>query len=151
MTSPLRRFIPRLRPARSGLEARRWDPDPVTASGAAAVAEAAALLDGRAADAYESRGLPIPCWAWLNALAHRPPSAFRSLATAYSWGGWTQATIEIADELDRVDPEQAVAIQTEVLKPAELDAHSKGEVRADVLVRVVRRHVAQTRRLASQG
>jgi hypothetical protein len=152
MNALLRRLFPWSRRSRRGDAAGGTAPgDAHDAAIVAAVAEAAALLEGRAADAYESRRLPIPYWAWVNALAHRPPSAFRSLATAYSLGRWTQATIEIADELDRVAPAQALAIQASVLQPAELDAHSQGADRADVLVRVVRRHVAQARRENLRG
>ncbi|MGH9060319.1 MAG: hypothetical protein ACRDZY_12515, partial [Acidimicrobiales bacterium] len=48
---------------------------PMVASGAetATVAEACAVVQGRAAETYQAVNHPVPRWAWLNALAHRPP------------------------------------------------------------------------------
>lgn len=116
MSSVLRRFFP---PGRA-----RWHTQSAGAPGV--VAEASALLRGRAAGAYACQGRPVPYWAWLNALAHRPPSAFRAVATAYPSKTFTGATIAIADELDNVTHDQALTIQAEVLAPAELEALAHG-------------------------
>lgn len=125
-----------------GCEDGSSQPDPESGV-SGVVAEASAILLGRAADAYVCEGWTLPYWAWLNALAHRPPSALRAVATAYPWGSLTAKTIAIADQLDLVSPEQASAIQAGLLVPAELAALSRAGGRPDDLVRRVRGHVTQ--------
>ena len=105
--------------------------------------EARSILAGRAADPHAARGGPMPYWTWLNALAHRSPSALRTVATAYPFGALTLTMISIADELDRVSPAEARAIQTAVLLPAELHVLAGGDVSPGALFKAVQLHVAQ--------
>lgn len=107
------------------------------------VVEAQSVLRGRSADLYASTGQPIPYWAWLNALAHREPQAYRAIATAYPWEEWTFATLMIAAQLDQVSADDARAIQAEVFVPAELHALEHPEDSPEAVLRCVRRHVAQ--------
>ncbi len=126
----LRAVLRQLRPRRPG----------------AVVAEASALLDGRAADRYAARGLPVPCWAWLNAFAHRPPEEISAIAISYPGQTWPGAAREIARELSRVGPAEAASVQSAVFVPAELEALSHGEPDPEPIVRAVRRQLATSRR-----
>jgi hypothetical protein len=104
------------------------------------VAEAWALLDGRAIDAYTSRGEAIPDWAWLNCLAHQPPEAILAMAVGSPMGRWSRAAAAIANDLRRVDPRAAEEIRNAVLVPAELDAFSHSAPSPDGVARAVRRY-----------
>lgn len=109
-------------------------------------AEARAVLDGRAADAYAKNGEPVPYWAWLNALAHRPPSDIQALAIEFQGEEWFGATVEIAAELSRVGPGEAPPVQSVVFLPAELEALACREPSPDAIVRAVRREIATSHR-----
>jgi hypothetical protein len=88
-------------------------------------AEARALLDGTAGLGLLVPGVPLPSWAWLNALAHRPPERlYEVLEMAVGPGDdrWATAVTAIAERLGALDPRRATEIQAALLVPWELEA-----------------------------
>jgi hypothetical protein len=92
---------------------------------AAVVAEAEAILEGRALDAYRDRGLAVPPWLVVNSLAHAPVDRLRRMADA----GAFQHPGSIAATLGRLArgvlamgpaPEDVVAVQRGLLVQVEL-------------------------------
>jgi len=65
--------------ARNGVSPGDVDATSATGLEAAAVSEACAIIEGRVLDQLRGKGHPVPPWAWLNALAHRPPDQLRNL------------------------------------------------------------------------
>lgn len=117
----------------------------------AVYAEARAVLDGHAASTYADKGLAIPNWAWMNALAHRPPSELQALPAEFVGEKWFGATVEIAVELSRLEVAEASSIQSAVFLPAELQALDHREVAPDAIVRAVRRELATNHRRAHRA
>ncbi|MGH8979896.1 MAG: hypothetical protein ACRDWE_02590 [Acidimicrobiales bacterium] len=130
---------------------RIWHRRSTRAVAAAVLAEAGALLEGRAADVYAGHGVPIPGWTWLNALAHRPPEAILAMGIDCPGEVWSEAATKIAVELRRVGPADAAAIQTTVLLQAELDALRHVHGTPEAVVRAVRRHLETSRRHLGTG
>lgn len=89
------------------------------------VAEAAAVLEGRSALQGVSSGQPLSVWAWVNALAHRPPDDLAETVEALTArrqgsSGWAQAASEIGRTLSQAAPREVAAVQAELLVPLEL-------------------------------
>ena len=100
---------------------RRGHPTPESA----VVAEAEAILEGRALDAYRDRGLAVPPWVVVNSLAHAPVDKLRRLADA----GPFQHPSSMAATLGRLArsvlamgpaPEDVAAVQRGLLVQVEL-------------------------------
>ncbi|HEY3810078.1 MAG TPA: hypothetical protein VGL49_01495 [Acidimicrobiales bacterium] len=91
---------------------------------AAVVAEATAVVEGRAADLYRAQRRPVPPWAWLNAVAHRPPERPGTAASPAdtSDDAWATAAAGIAACLLDAGPERAARVQTTLLVTLELEA-----------------------------
>lgn len=106
------------------------------------VDEASALLEGRAADLYIERDMPVPYWAWLNALARRPIGEVEQMAIDLPGEPWSDATIEIAALLTRCGRAEASLIKRELFLPAELRALSQQEGCPEALARAVRRRLS---------
>jgi hypothetical protein len=88
------------------------------------VEEARAIIEGRVVDQLWAQGRPIPAWAWLNALAHRPADEVGDLigvACDQPEDGWADALVDIALDLGQMAAAQAAGIQTELFVPAELE------------------------------
>lgn len=77
--------------------------------GSAVVDVACTLLCGRTADAYVAEGRAVPYWAWVNALARRPPAEVLSLAIARPDEPWSRATVAITAAPDRLEPAEVWA------------------------------------------
>jgi hypothetical protein len=74
---------------------------------ATVVGEAYAILEGRVLDKLWAAGVPIPAWAWLNALAHRPIGEIGDLigvACDQPGDRWADTVVGIAVELSRTEP-----------------------------------------------
>jgi hypothetical protein len=118
---------------------------------AAVVDEARAIIDGRVVDQLWAQGRPVPAWAWLNALAHRPADEVGDLigvACDQPADHWADALVDIALDLGQIPAAQAARIQTDLFVPAELEALAgrdppEGPTQ---LVRAVRRRRASDRR-----
>jgi hypothetical protein len=130
---------------------RRADGDdpytPVAEVQAAVVAEARAVIEGRVVDKLWAQGRPIPRWAWLNALAHRPAGEVGDLigvACDQPGDGWADALVDIALDLSQTSETEAAKIQAELFVPAELTALAEKTPPDDPsqLVRAVRRRLA---------
>jgi hypothetical protein len=109
--------------------------------------EARLLLDGRVVDRLWAQGQPIPGWAWLNALAHRPAGEIGDLlGVACDQPGdcWADAVVDIALLVSQTAPAEAAHIQAEVFVAFELEARADrtGADGPDQLARAVRRHLA---------
>lgn len=109
----------------------RSHPGPLIPLGMAAgpdeevVAQACAVVEGRALEQRWGDGQPIPAWVWLNALAHRPLGDLGDLvgmACDQPDDAWAGAVIDVALYLSQTDEVDAARIQAELLVPAELDA-----------------------------
>jgi hypothetical protein len=92
---------------------------------AAVVAEAEAILDGRALDAYLDRGQAIPPWLVANALAHAPLDRLRRMARVGPWQhpSTLSATLgRLATEVLAMggDAEGVASVQRALLVPVEL-------------------------------
>lgn len=90
------------------------------------------------------QGRPIPAWAWLNALAHRPAHEVGDLIGAVcdqAADRWARALVDIAVDLGQIAAAQAAAIRTDLFVPAELEALAGRDSPDDPgqLVRAVRR------------
>jgi hypothetical protein len=112
----------------------------------AVVAEALALLEGTAGERLLVPGLRVPDWAWVNALAHRPPGQLRAvldMAVGPADDGWEIAVSHIADRLASISPLRAAEVQARVLLPWELDMLTPGAASPDPddLVCVVDRYL----------
>jgi hypothetical protein len=111
-------------------------------------AEACAVVEGRVVDQLWAQGRPIPGWAWLNALAHRPVGEIGDLvglACDQPEVAWADAVVDIALALNRITEVEAAQIQAELFLPAELREHVEGFPLEgpDQLVRMVRRRLAR--------
>jgi hypothetical protein len=100
---------------------RRKEPTPE----AAVVAEAEAILEGRALDAHRDQGQAVPPWLVVNALAHAPLDRLRRMAEV----GRSQHPSSLAATLGRLaaevlamgpDPDGIVAVQRGLLVQVEL-------------------------------
>ena len=114
---------------------------------AAIVEEAHAIIEGRMVDQLWAQGRPIPAWAWLNALAHRPADKVGDLigvACDQPADRWADALVDIAIDLGQIAAAQAASIQTDLFVPAELEALAGRDLPPDPgqLVRAVRRRRA---------
>jgi hypothetical protein len=112
----------------------------------AVVAEALALLEGTAGERLLAPGLRLPAWAWVNALAHRPPGqlhAILDMAVGPADDRWEIAVSHIADRLASLSPPRATEVQARVLLPWELATLTPGEASPDPddLVSVVDRYL----------
>jgi hypothetical protein len=102
---------------------------------------------------HVAQNRPIPAWAWLNALAHRPADEIGDLigvACEQPEDRWADALVDIALDLAHLAAGQAASIQTDLFVPAELEALA-GRHPPDGpghLVRAVRRRQAIDRRRA---
>jgi hypothetical protein len=110
------------------------------------VAEAQALLDGTAGERLLVPGLRLPAWAWVNALAHRPPGQLHAavdMAVGPADDRWEVAASHIADRLASMSPLRAAELQERVLLPWELDMLTPGGAALDPddLVSVVDRYL----------
>ncbi|MDA8357375.1 MAG: hypothetical protein M0Z95_14025 [Actinomycetota bacterium] len=143
------RRLRRLWTAVTFAERRLRDPavhdDRFDSSSSAVVDAACALVTGRAAEGYVADGRTVPYWAWVNALAHRPHEAVVSLAIQRPEEPWAWATVAIAAELERLEPEEVSALRAAVFAPAELDALARRGGSPDAVLRSVRRHAAAAR------
>lgn len=114
---------------------------------ATVVGEAEVVLEGRVVDELWAAGVPIPAWAWLNALAHRPMSEIGDLigvACDQPGDRWADALVDIALDLGRTGFAEAAVIQADLLLPAELELLA-GREQPDgpgQLARAVRRRLA---------
>jgi hypothetical protein len=92
------------------------------------VEDCEAFLAGRYVELCESRGEPVPVWAWLNLLAHGNEDDLRAAAGRRATAvRWRQAQTFLAGELvDLVDAARVplAAFQRDVLVPLELDVIS---------------------------
>jgi hypothetical protein len=89
------------------------------------VSEAGAIVEGRVVDQLWAHGQPIPTWAWLNALAHRPVGGIGDpvgVACHQPYVRWAEALVDIALDLAQITPVEATGVQAALFAPAELDA-----------------------------
>jgi hypothetical protein len=105
------------------------------------VSEAAALVEGRAAQEMTDSEV-IPRWAWLNALAHGTSEQLEGLVdpTRNPTGDvWADAVAAIAAMLIGAGTERTGHIQTALLVPWELEAMARSDwpVRPDLLIDAV--------------
>lgn len=112
----------------------------------AVLGEARAVIEGRVIDALWAEERPIPPWAWLNALAHRPAAELADLvglACNEPSDRWAGALIDIAADLRHATEAAAEGVRAELLVPAELEAlvACPGPDAAGRLVRGVRRRL----------
>lgn len=105
---------------------RRTYNQPFTAETAAAVlAEATAIVEGRTVDLYRAKHRPVPRWAWLNLLAHRPADQLQAVAALTDNPDndpWAPVADTIAARLITVGPERAAGLQAGLLVTLELEA-----------------------------
>jgi hypothetical protein len=118
---------------------------------ASVVGEASMLIEGRAVDHLWAQGQPIPGWAWLNALAHRPVGEVGDLlavACDRPDDQWADAVVDIALALSEASEVEATDIQSDLFVPAELDALAEQNRLdgPDQLVRRVRLRLISDRR-----
>ncbi|MFI5040255.1 MAG: hypothetical protein ACHQNA_00145 [Acidimicrobiales bacterium] len=97
----------------------------------AVVAEAQALLAGRAADRHSAAADPVPGWAWVNCLAHAGMEDLNGLvdgARIAQPSGWAGAMSFLAHELIATGrtSEGVAELQRAALIPLELDLLSPG-------------------------
>jgi hypothetical protein len=94
----------------------------------ALVEECAAFLAGTYVELCESRGQPVPVWAWMNLLAHGTEDQLGGAIVQHPRAGpWRQARGFLAGELLDVVATGRVSLgefQHEVLVPLELDVMS---------------------------
>lgn len=92
----------------------------------------------------------MPPWAWLNALAHRPPDQLRNLTGVgcdQLGEAWADAAIVIVAELRQVGEAAIAEIGATVFIPLELEALAGRDItEPSQLVRVVRRRLVTLRR-----
>jgi hypothetical protein len=102
---------------------RRDDPE-----AAELVEDCEAFLDGLYAELCESRGAPVPVWAWMNLLAHGTEEQLRTCVIPHPSGSaWHQARRFLACELlDATTGGRTslAELQRDVLVPIELDVLS---------------------------
>lgn len=108
--------------------------------------EAQALVEGRAVDRLCAAGIPVPAWAWLNALAHRPATGIDevvALAVALEADHPIRSLACAMSQL-RNARDEIIEFQRGVLVTAELHALSEGSTtdQVDAALRVVRRHLS---------
>jgi len=92
---------------------------------AAVVAEAEAILDGRALDAYLDRGHAVPPWLVANALAHAPLERLHRMARVGPWQHPSSLSATLGRLATHVlamgaDAEGVVAVQRGLLLQVEL-------------------------------
>jgi hypothetical protein len=110
------------------------------------VDEACAVLEGRVVDQLWAKGSPIPAWAWLNALAHRPAGEIGDLvgvACDQPGDRWADAVVDIALDLSQVAATEAAKLQSQLFAPVELEALAGRSVpdSPSQLVRALRRRL----------
>ena len=104
------------------------------------VAEAEAFLNGTYARYMESSNGNVPCWAWLNGIAHGSEDELVTLAggcsrRVQSAGGrttWSQMVSFLAADLltlARAKGQSVARLQHDVLVPLELDLAREGRQR----------------------
>jgi hypothetical protein len=132
-------------PSGSGRSVRRFG-SPLAAGArrtrALMLDEACAVVNGRAAELYRSGGQQPPCWTWLNALGHGSPARIREWAVAHPESVWADASLEVAAELERLEPGLAAAVQSTVFVPAELAALGADDATGGAVMRAVSAGVA---------
>jgi hypothetical protein len=133
---------------------RMWRVRPGGAlSAAAIVAEAVAIVEGRASDVAPDNWSPLP-WTWINRLAHSSWDDINRMAES-RWRAlraWEGATTLLAYEMRTYarTPKGLLRLQRSALIPLELDVLS-GQVSAPdtplELVRLVRQEVDKVGRI----
>jgi hypothetical protein len=122
-------------------------------SAAAIVAEATAIVEGRASDVAPDNWSPPP-WAWINRLAHSSWDDINLMAES-RWRAmrvWEGATTLLAYEMRTYagSPDALLRLQRRALIPLELDVLN-GQVRAPdtplELVRLVRQEMDKVGRI----
>jgi hypothetical protein len=106
---------------------------PVSAASLAAdllAVETEAFLSGRLAEHYIDRGVEVPAWAWLNAVAHRNDAELAAMVLAgrpervpLALGRWYDARLTLAVvvlDIARYSREDITELQQEALIPLEI-------------------------------
>ena len=106
---------------------------PVSAASVAAEVladETEAFLSGRLVELYLERGIAVPAWAWLNAVAHRSDAQLAAMVlagrperVALDLGRWYDARLTLAVvvlDIARYSHEEITELQHEALIPLEI-------------------------------
>lgn len=112
----------------------RTEPAAVSAASVAGdllVEEAEAYLSGRLAEYYMDRGVEVPAWAWLNAVAHRSDAQLAAMVLAgrpdqvsLELGRWYDARLTLAVvvlDIARYSREDITELQHDALIPLEIE------------------------------
>lgn len=93
--------------------------------------ETEAYLSGRLVEYYLERGIEVPAWAWLNAVAHRDDAQLAAMVLAgrpervpAELGRWYDARLTLAVvvlDIARYSREDVIELQQDALIPLEIE------------------------------
>lgn len=114
------------------------------------IEECAAFLSGHYADYLTERKLPIPAWAWLNAISHGCADDIRLLAARQCATGPSAVIADVAAQMVRLIDTRRLGLrdmQTRVLVPLECRLaaghHTRSPNNADEMTQMLRSAMAE--------